>query len=118
VHLSPQTPRLHGALGRTLALSGRRRRALDVLRTLESYASERYVSPLEFALIHIALGDTDTGFQWLAKACDDRSFDLMALTVDPRFDPIRDDERLVPIVQALRLGTSGRPRRRPTSKER
>lgn len=118
VHLSPQTPRLHGALGRTLALSGRRRRALEVLRTLESYAGERYVSPLEFALIHFALGDTDTGFDWLGKACDDRSFDLIALTVDPRFDPLRDDERLVPIVQALRLDGAGGVKRRLASTRR
>src|SRR5207247_6608522 len=35
VHLSPETPRMHGALGRTFALSGRRKQALDVLRKLE-----------------------------------------------------------------------------------
>ena len=63
VHLSPQTPRMHGALGRTLALSGRRRLALEVLRKLECYATERYVSPLEFAWIQFALGDLDLGFR-------------------------------------------------------
>jgi serine/threonine-protein kinase len=103
VHLSPQTPRMHGALGRTLALSGRRRRALDVLRKLESYASERYVSPLEFAWIQFALGEVDLGFQWLAKACDDRSFDLISLKVDPRFDTLRDDDRFAPILKQLGL---------------
>jgi tetratricopeptide (TPR) repeat protein len=103
VHLSPQTPRMHGALGRTLALSGRRKRALEVLRKLESYASERYVSPLEFAWIQFALGDLDLGFRWLAKACDDRSFDLISMKVDPRFDPLRDDERFAPILKQLGL---------------
>jgi TolB-like protein/Flp pilus assembly protein TadD len=103
VHLSPQTPRMHGALGRTLALSGRRRRALEVLRTLESYASERYVSPLEVAWIQFALGEIDLGFQWLTKACDDRSFDLISVKVDPRFDPLRDDDRFVGILKQLGL---------------
>ena len=46
VHLSPQTPRMHGGLGRTFALSGRRKQALEVLQKLERYASERYVSTL------------------------------------------------------------------------
>src|SRR5215510_15203256 len=59
VHLSPETPRMHGALGRTFALSGKRRHALDILAKLESYASQRYVSPLEFAWIQFALGDND-----------------------------------------------------------
>ena len=62
VRLSPQTPRMHGALGRTFALAGRRKAALEVLRKLESYAAERYVSPLECAWIQFALGDIDRGF--------------------------------------------------------
>jgi len=94
---------MHGALGRTLALSDRRRRALEVLRTLESYARERYVSPLEFAWIQFALGDVDLGFHWLTRACEDRSYDLISLKVDPRFDPLRDDPRFPPILRRLGL---------------
>ncbi len=103
VFLSPQTPRMHGALGRTLALSDRRRRALEVLRTLESYARERYVSPLAFAWIQFALGDVDLGFHWLSNACEDRSYDLISMKVDPRFDPLRDDPRFPPILRQLGL---------------
>jgi TolB-like protein/Flp pilus assembly protein TadD len=103
VRLSPQTPRMHGALGWTFALSGRRKAALEVLRKLESYASERYVSPLEFAWIQFALGDVDLGFRWLAKARKDRSFDLISLKVDPRYDPLRDDKRFEPILRQLGL---------------
>jgi serine/threonine-protein kinase len=101
VHLSPQTPRMHGALGRTFALSGRRKLALDVLRKLKAYAKERYVSPLEFAWIHFALGDVDLGFKWLQKAAADRSFDLISLKVDPRFDPLRADRRFRPLLKQL-----------------
>jgi serine/threonine-protein kinase len=104
VHLSPQSPRMHGALGRTFALSGRREQALDVLEKLQAYARERYVSPVEFAWIVFALGEADEGFRWLSKACDDRSFDLIAAKVDPRFDPIRDDPRFKPVLEALNLG--------------
>jgi len=102
VHLSPQTPRMHGALGRTFALSGRKRQALEVLRKLEAYARERYVSPLEFAWIQFALGETDLGFHWMQKALDDRSFDLISIKVDPRFDPLKDDRRFRAI--ASRMG--------------
>src|SRR5882672_2017804 len=76
VHLSPQTPRMHGALGRTFALAGRKKQAIEVLKKLETYAKERYVSPLEFAWIQFGLGQTDLGFAWLQKALEDRSFDL------------------------------------------
>jgi TolB-like protein/Tfp pilus assembly protein PilF len=101
VHLSPQTPRMHGALGRTFALSGKRKQALEVLRKLEAYATERYVSPLEFAWIQFALGEVDLGFKWLTKACEDRVFDLISIKVDPRFDPLSDDPRFAAIARQL-----------------
>ena len=101
VHLSPQTPRMHGGLGRTFALSGQRERALEVLQKLEAYAKERYVSPLEFAWIHFALGEPDLGFKWLTKASDDRAFDLISIKVDPRFDALRDERRFVTIAKRM-----------------
>lgn len=101
VHLSPQTPRMHGALGRTFALSGRRKQALEVLKKLEAYAQERYVSPLEFAWIQFALGAVDLGFRWLGKACEDRVFDLLSIKVDPRYDSLREDRRFAAIARQL-----------------
>lgn len=103
VHLSPNMPRVHGALGRTFALSGRRKQALDVLGRLEAFAKERYVSPMDFAWIHFALEQTDHGFRWLTKAAEDRAFELIHLKVDPRFDPLRDDRRFGAIMRRLGL---------------
>jgi serine/threonine-protein kinase len=107
VYLSPQTPRMHGALGRTFALAGRKKQALEVLKKLETYAKERYVSPLEFAWIQFALGDIDLGFRWMQKALEDRSFDLISIKVDPRFDPLKGDPRFEAI--ARRMGVVSSP---------
>ena len=101
VHLSPETPRMHAALGRTFGLSGKRKQALEILRKLEAYANERYVSPLEFAWIQFALGETDLGFTWIAKAGEDRTFDILNIKVDPRFDPFRDDRRFIALAKQL-----------------
>lgn len=106
VYLSPGTPRMQGALGRTFALSGRRKQAVEVLRKLESYAKERYVSPLEFAWIQFALGETDLGFRWMQKALEDRSFDLISIKVDPRFDPLKGDPRFEAIASRMGVGSS------------
>lgn len=103
VELSPQSPKMHGAMGRTFALSGQSRKASGILKKLEGLSRSRYVSPVEFALIHFALGQVDQGFKWLSKACQDRCFDLTAINVDPRFDSIKGDRRLVPIVDAVGL---------------
>jgi serine/threonine-protein kinase len=102
--LSPNTPRMHGALARTLALSGRTGKARAALQTLQDRSRTRYVSPFEFVTIYFALGDTDLAYSWLTKACDDRSFELLALKVDPRFDTLRDEERFLAAVKRVGLG--------------
>jgi tetratricopeptide (TPR) repeat protein len=103
VDLAPQSVRMQSALARTLALSGTPDRAQDTLRTLENLSATRYVSPFEFATMSFAVGDGAAGFRWLAKACDDRCFELLALKVDPRFDGLRDDARLADIAQRIGL---------------
>lgn len=103
ISLSPQSPRMHAALGRTLALSGKRALAMATLRKLDALAKQRYVSPFEFASIRFALGQVDVGFQWLTKACRDRAFELIALNVDPRFEPLKGDARFEAIVHEVGL---------------
>ncbi len=101
--LAPRSPRTHSALARTYALSDRADQARDALATLQALAASRYVSPFEFGLVYLALGDTDEGVRWLARACDDRCFELLALAVDPRFDDVRRSKAFAAIVAKLRL---------------
>ena len=103
VQLSPRSPLMHGALGRTLALAGRREQAVEILEELCRLAEKRYVSPFELALMHFALGDTEQGFRYLTKAYQDRSFELLSILVDPRFDAIRKDPRFSELATQLGL---------------
>ena len=43
------------------------------------------------------------GFRALSKACEDRAFDVLALKVDPRFEPLKDDPRLQAILRDVGL---------------
>ena len=104
IQLSPQSPKMHAALARTLALAGKRDDATRILAELRDLAEKRYVSPSDLASLHFALDERDTGFQWLAKAFRDRSFEVMCIKVDPRFDPVREDARFAPLVSQLGLG--------------
>ena len=101
--LAPHSLRVQSALARTLALSGNRDQANDTLRKLEQLATTRYVSPFEFVTMSFAVGDTEGGFRWLAKAGDDRCFELLALKVDSRFDGLRDDPRLIAVAHRIGL---------------
>ncbi|HXR96800.1 MAG TPA: tetratricopeptide repeat protein [Terriglobales bacterium] len=112
IQLSPSAPPVHSALGHVYALAGKRRHCLEVLEKLRSLALGRYVSPMEFASLHFALRQNDIAFDWLAKACEDRSFELLTCNVDPRYDELRRDRRFVAVARNLGLTAD---RRRPST---
>ena len=70
---------------------------------MEALAKQRYVSPIEFAAIRFALDQPELGFRWLNRACEDRACDVIALTVDPRFEPLKHDARMHAILKQIGL---------------
>jgi serine/threonine-protein kinase len=103
IQLSPGSPLLKAALGRTYALSGKHAEALLILSELHELAEKRYVSPFELAAIYFAVGQTDDGFHWLAKAFQDRCFELICLRVDPRWESLRGNPRFHKLFEQLGL---------------
>ena len=79
--------------GHLLASAGRAPEARDVLRTLETASRERYVPPYAMAFITLGLGDTDATFEWLERALSAHDVHMIFLTVDPKWDPLRQDPR-------------------------
>lgn len=103
IQLSPPSPRIQGALGRTFARAGRPRQAHKILDELQEQSKKRYVSPFELASIYFALNQLEQGFQWLTKAFQDRCFELVAIKVDPKFDAVADDPRFATLFSQLGL---------------
>jgi TolB-like protein len=103
IELSPPSLRILGTLGRALARAGRKSEALEILSQLQELSTKRYISPFELALIHFALERTDEGFELLAKAYQDRCFELAYIKVDPRFDSVAKDPRLVALIRQIGL---------------
>jgi TolB-like protein/DNA-binding winged helix-turn-helix (wHTH) protein/Flp pilus assembly protein TadD len=84
--------------GYMLAKMGRVAEARDVLKTLKTAARERYVPPYAIALVHAGLGDTDAVFESLADAYLQRDVHLIFLTVDPKWDDYRQDDRFIALL--------------------
>jgi tetratricopeptide (TPR) repeat protein len=103
IQLSPQSPRMHAALGRTFALSGKKNEAMRILKELHERAGKRFDSPFDLASLYLALGDRENGFKWLAQAFRDRCFEVLSIKVDPRFDPYREDPGFIELVTPLGL---------------
>ena len=92
-----------GALGHAYAVSGKRGEAEKVLVELKGRSQQRYVAPLDIAIIHLGLGAKTPAFEWLDNAYEDRSSWLTWIKVDPRFDSVRDDSRYHDLLRRMRL---------------
>ena len=101
IQLSPNSPRMRGSLGRTLALAGKKKEALKTLGDLHNLAAKQYVSPFELASLHFALGQVEPGFEWLTRACQDRCYELVSIRVDPRFDSLRGNPMFAAVAGKL-----------------
>ncbi|HEY6189184.1 MAG TPA: protein kinase [Pyrinomonadaceae bacterium] len=92
------------ALGYCYAVSGKKEDALRVIAEMEAQRSpDRYISPQEFAIIYIGLGDNDRAFTLLKKAAADRFAPLTYINIEPLFDKIHADERYLELVRSLNL---------------
>jgi serine/threonine-protein kinase len=90
-------------LGWVLAHVGKRAETSQLLADLERRATEGYVSPVAFALLHLALGDHGKALDWAERAHAERRGWLAYLKVNPLLDPLRSDLRFQALVEKLGL---------------
>jgi TolB-like protein/Flp pilus assembly protein TadD len=103
LELASHFPRFLGALGHGYALQGQSHEARRILTRLEELRLERYVNPFESALIHVGLGNLDDAFTSLEQVCTIRSYELVSLQMDPRFDSLREDQRYKRLLTTIGL---------------
>jgi TolB-like protein/DNA-binding SARP family transcriptional activator len=102
--VSPGSPDRVGALGHAHAVFKRKEQAVKALEELHKLAEWRFVSAFDFAIIYVGLGEPDQAFQWLERACEERSFSmLMSLKAEPRLDWLRADARFQDLVRRVGL---------------
>ncbi len=89
-------------LAHAYAQAGERTKALSILHELKALSKQRYVSPLDIAVIYTGLGDRNSAFQWLEKAYQERTMRIQELP-DPLFDSLRSDPRFADLMQGIGL---------------
>jgi serine/threonine protein kinase/tetratricopeptide (TPR) repeat protein len=82
-----------GPLGFLYGRMGRQEEALEILALLRHTAGERYVSPLEMALVCGGMESLDDTFHELERACEDRTSDLVLYHHYPWPAGVRGDPR-------------------------
>jgi non-specific serine/threonine protein kinase len=101
IHLSGGSTQIVAALGHTYAVSGNRDGAMRILEELEQLSKQRYVRPLDIAFVYAGLNQKDQAIEWLEKAYEERSCNLVYIRIDPRLDPLRSDPRFQDLLRRM-----------------
>jgi eukaryotic-like serine/threonine-protein kinase len=91
------------AQGYFYALSGKGEDARNVLKELNAMSCHRYVPAYFFAKIFIGLGETDSAFDYLNKALEERYGLLAYMKVEPELETLRHDARFSKLAQQVGL---------------
>jgi tetratricopeptide (TPR) repeat protein len=91
-------------LGYTYARCGKTAEAQETLQELMEISKRGYLPAGLIVPLYAGLGDKDRAFQWLAKAVEERDFDVVWLKIDPLFDLIRSDPRFAEVLHRVNLG--------------
>ena len=86
-----------------LAKSGRRDEARTALDELLRLSAERFVPPINIALIYNGLGEPDKALTWLERGFEQRDPRMTFLKVDPKLNNLRREPRFVDLMQRMKF---------------
>ena len=93
-------------LAYSLACAGDLAYAREIAAELDEKRKKDYVSPVELAMVYIALGDAQKALDWVENAIDDRRGWSAYLRVHPVLDPLRGEPRFAALVQRMKFDTA------------
>jgi tetratricopeptide (TPR) repeat protein len=103
IALSANNSETMSVKGYTLAAAGRTAEAEQVFEELKELAQQIYVSPYSLSRVLFGLGRDDEAFEYLEKTYQERHGILVYLKVEPLFDNLRSDPRLISMLERLNL---------------
>jgi serine/threonine protein kinase/Tfp pilus assembly protein PilF len=94
---------IKAALASIYAESGDRAAAEKILAELQSFPTNRDVSPFFLALIYAGLGDKERALQMLEDTFEERYCWIVHLRSEPVFDALRGEARFVSLLERMGL---------------
>jgi tetratricopeptide (TPR) repeat protein len=89
------------SLGYAHAIAGHTVEAEEILRQLEELSNQRYVSPVDMAMLHVGLDNSDQAMEYLGIAFEEHADRMSWIKVNPAFDPLRPDSRFQALLQQM-----------------
>ena len=92
-----------GHLGYAYAVAGQTEKARKLIGDLQAGSQPEHQTPYHLAMICFGLGESDRAFEYLNKACDQRSTQLWWIKVILELDGVRADPRFQAILRRMNL---------------
>src|ERR1700730_2308205 len=89
------------ALGTGYAMAGTAAEAHRIVEQLQASQAEHYVMPYSIAKIYAASGDKDRTFDWLERAYQEGTPDLIELNSEPVFDGLRGEPKFSELMRRI-----------------
>jgi tetratricopeptide (TPR) repeat protein len=103
ISYSKGSANLLGALAHAYAIAGQRSDAERILHQLKELTKQQYVSAYSFAEAYTGLGQKDRAMEWLEKAYEENSGQMIYLKLQPSMDPLRSDARFQSLLRRMGL---------------
>lgn len=99
--LSDGTVEVGGGLGHALANAGETELAEEMANYYIEASKSRYLPPVQRSFIHLGLEDYDMAIELLEQAYQEQSWFLLFMQIEHWYDPIRDDQRFIDIMDKM-----------------
>jgi tetratricopeptide (TPR) repeat protein len=102
--LNPDNDGIRATLGYVYAVTGDREQAEVIRQQLGSTADRKTPQWFFQAWVHVGLGQNDEALACLAKEYEQRSPMMVAISLEPIFEPLRKDSRFLDLLERIRKG--------------
>ena len=99
--LSPGGIAEQADLAQGYAISGKTHEAEEILREIQGYRGQKYVSAYDFAVVYAGFQEANKTLDWLEKAYVERNSRLVDLAVHPQFAFLRREPRFQALVEKI-----------------
>jgi Tfp pilus assembly protein PilF len=101
VTLSGDAPKYRAFLIHAYAGGGQRDKAAKLFVELKDSPKGRYISPVDLAMVHVGLGEKEQALEWLERAYQERSSDMIYLKTGRFWAPLRGDPRFQDLLRRM-----------------
>lgn len=101
IELSDRAPLYIGGLGYAYGLAGRKDEAQLIVDELLALEAAGAAGPYHIAYVHVGLGNNDQAIDWLEKAFEARTSQMLYLKQAAQFDPLRNDARFISLLDRM-----------------